>query len=138
MECEPAEPAAIPVWRVEERSRLRDWFWEQVRRHVYRQAGLLERRPVLWGGRVDRTATWLDHLLIGTPRGYTLHRSDHWLTPGESELRWCHSCRATTPHDPPTRYGRGWCLAEGHGESKAAPMATDLRPATPQQKGAGR
>jgi hypothetical protein len=126
-ECSAGDPDAIPVWRVAERAQLRYRFWDFMRRRVYSSTDILGKRPVLWGGRLHRRANWLDRLLIGAMPGTTIHCGDHWLKPGETELLWCGSCRATTPHDVP-RYGsRPWCLATNHGVSKAAPLAEDLR-----------
>ncbi len=124
-ECERAHPDAIAVWRIELRGQLRYWFWHQMRKWVYRTRAF-DGRPVLWGGRVDRNATWIDYLLTGRARGFKVYCGDRWFKPGETELLWCPSCKATTPHDPGFR-GEGWCLASGHGEKKAAPFATDVK-----------
>jgi len=97
--CAPEHPDAIAVWRCELR-RAPAW-WYRLRRWQYR-IGSARRRPVLWGGRVTREASWLDRTLFGGgPRG--LIRGDRWFTLGESELRHCSLCQCVTPHV--VRYG---------------------------------
>lgn len=134
-ECPASDDGAIPVWRVDERPQrirrrlrlisLSTMYRRQRRRNIARAKAPA---PVIWGGRVERRATWLDRFL-GFGAIYLTVVGDEWIKLGESELRWCQSCRATTPHSI-SKYSGGWCEATRHGESKAAPMATDLRSAS--------
>lgn len=121
VECDRKHPHAQPVWRIEDRPhRIRWWIRFRIRWFYGKP------RPVIWGGRVDRRAFWFDRFLTGFAWDRLRYR-DHWLSECEGELRWCPSCRATTPHSLPGKYSRAWCEAEGHGISKAAPMAMDVR-----------
>lgn len=92
--CEPDHPDAIAMWRCELR-RAPDW-WRRFRRWQYR-IGAARRRPVLWGGRVTREASWLDRVLFGGGPG-GLIQGDRWFRVGESELRHCSLCQRVTPH----------------------------------------
>lgn len=100
LDCEPGHPDAIELWRCEPGHpplwlvRLR--YWQQ------RLGARRRRRPVLWGGRVEREATWLDRVLFGGGCGWLLH-GDRYHSVGESELRHCVTCGHATPHRP--RYG---------------------------------
>lgn len=104
LECDPDHPDAIALWRCEPRPGPA-WLL-RIRRWQRRIGDKRRGRPVLWGGSVAREATWLDHAVFGGgPVGWL--KGDHQCRVGESQLRYCTVCAATTPHI--ARYGGGFC-----------------------------
>lgn len=110
LECAPDHPDALALWRCEPRPGP-VWLL-RIRRWQYRIGDKRRDRPVLWGGRVAREATWLDCALFGGGRARWL-KGDRQYRVGESQLRYCVVCTATTPHTE--RYGGGYiCTAPRH------------------------
>lgn len=96
LDCDPDHPDAIALWRCEPRPapvwllRLRRWQC---------QIGAKRRgRPVLWGARVQREATWVDRVLFGGGGRFGLLVGDRQQRLGEAEWRHCAICAAITRH----------------------------------------
>lgn len=108
--CEPDHPDAIPVWRVETKD------WGRLQRLHHRLGNRLlgsygrRRRPCLWGGYVEREATWFDRKVLGYTGVVVL--ASRWLRLYERFWMHCPVCRTKTPHY--THGGRAFCAGEGH------------------------
>jgi hypothetical protein len=126
--CDASAAAAIAVWRVEEIAAPVWWLRLSRRRRQLHPAFRAQFRPCLWGGRVIRRPGRIDRLLVG--RSCVNLPPSLWVGAHRGELRWCETCGATVPHQPPRRVTTGdfgahtWrCLATGHHDRERAAAA---------------
>jgi hypothetical protein len=94
--CADEHPAAIPVWRLDfkEPSRLKRLHMALGRR-IYK-GKRWDDPPVLWGGRVERHASWFDRKVLGY--WGLLIMGDCWLRTGMARWLLCPVCGRATPH----------------------------------------